>query len=204
MFSSYENLIDHLIATNALESPRIIEAFRKVDRADFAPESFFTDIYGDYPLQIGHGQTISQPTTVAMMLEMLQPQEGDRILDIGSGSGWTTAILASIVKDSGFVTGVERISDLVWLGRENLEKYNFKNAEIIQSGDHLGMPGEKFDRILVSAAAEDLPYILVEQLVTGGKLVIPVQDFIYEVTKLEDENIRLIRHYGFSFVPLIY
>jgi protein-L-isoaspartate(D-aspartate) O-methyltransferase len=204
MFYSYNDLTEHLIATQALHTPKIIDAFRHIDRADFAPETMFENVYGDYPLQIGYGQTISQPTTVAMMMEMLQPKEGENILDIGSGSAWTTAILAYIVKESGFVTGTERVDQLMKKGIQNLSKYGFKNAKITYAGEKLGIPGKKFDKILVSAAAKELPNELIMQLNKGGKLVIPVQNYIYEITKLENEKIELIKHYGFSFVPLIY
>ena len=202
--NSYTDLINELILKGALHTSSIIEAFKHIDRANFVSTPLFGDIYGDYPLQIGHGQTISQPSTVAMMLEMLEPKEGEKILDIGSGSGWTTALLAFIVKKNGFVTGVERVENLVELGQENLAKYSFSNAKIIQANDTLGIPGEKFDRILVSAAADELPYKLLQQLKTNGKLVIPIQDFIYEITKLNDEKIKTVKHYGFAFVPLIY
>jgi len=197
-------LINELIAKGVLYSPYIIEAFKYIDRAGFVSNSLLGDIYGDYPLQIGYGQTISQPSTVAMMLEMLQPQEGEKILDIGSGSGWTTSLLAFIVKQKGFVTGVERVEELVEIGKKNLAKYNFSNAKIIQNSDALGVQDEKFDRILVSAAADELPYELLKQLKQNGKLIIPIKNFIYEVTKLNNEQIKIVKHYGFSFVPLIY
>ncbi len=202
--NSYTHLIDELILKGALRSSEIIEAFRHVDRADFVSNPWFGDVYGDYPLEIGDGQTISQPSTVAMMLEMLEPKEGAYVLDIGSGSGWTTALLAFIVKQNGFVTGVERVETLVHTGQKNLAKYNFSNAKIIQANKILGIPGEKFDKILVSAAAEQLPYELLQQLKVHGKMVIPIQDYVCEITKLNDEQIETIRHYGFAFVPLIY
>lgn len=197
-------LIEHLVNTNALFSPQIIDAFKIVDRKDFTPNSFFLETYGDYPLQIGYGQTISQPTTVAMMLEMLEPKKNQKILDIGSGSGWTTALLAQIVGENGTVTGVERLEKLVEYGSLNLKKYNFKNSKIIYAGDSLGIPEEKFDRILVSAAAEELPYELIEQLNPNGILVIPVRNSVYKITKLDNEKILKEEYYGFSFVPLIY
>ena len=137
------------------------------------------------------------------MIEMLEPKKGDRILDIGSGSGWTTALLAVIVGVSGSVIGLERVKQLVEFGSSNLEKFNFKNAKIIQAGDNLGIPNETFDRILVSAAAEEFPYELIKQLKTNGKLVIPVKNSILEITKKEDGMIEEIEHYGFRFVPLI-
>ena len=90
-------LIDNLIQQGYLKTPRIIEAFRKIKREDFVPEELKYETEGNYPLSIGHGQTISQPLTVAFMLELLQPQPGDRVLDIGSGSGWVTILLACIV-----------------------------------------------------------------------------------------------------------
>ncbi|MDT8337617.1 MAG: methyltransferase domain-containing protein [Sulfurimonas sp.] len=201
---SNNNMVDYLIDIGALRSSRIIEAFRHVDRADFVADRGAMDIYEDYPLGIGNGQTISQPRTVAMMLEMLSPKEGDKILDIGSGSGWTTALLAYIAGESGSVTGVERVSELVRFGSSNLKKYKFKNAKIIQSGDELGIAGEKFDRILVSAAADELPYELIEQLKVGAKLVIPIQSSVFEIVKKKSGEFDANEHYGFAFVPLIY
>lgn len=201
---SHDELINHLINTGAISSKNIADAFRNVDRIDFVSDPRTQDVYADHPLQIGNGQTISQPTTVAMMLEMLEPRKGQKILDIGSGSGWTTTLLSFIVGDKGSVTGVERVESLVKFGNHNLQKYELKNARIIHAGNNLGIVGEKFDRILVSAAADEFPKELTEQLKTGGKLVIPVKNSIFEVTKKEDGTLKSIEHYGFIFVPLIF
>ena len=203
MMSSNTDLSNFLVRIDILKTENIIHAFLMIDRADFVLDRTAQDIYEDYPLPIGHGQTISQPRTVAMMMEMLEPKEGDKILDIGSGSGWTTALLGFIVGDEGSVTGVERINALVKFGNANLEKYNLKNVKIIPSEDELGIVGEKFDRILVSAAASEFPQKLVQQLKPGGKLVIPVGNSIYEITKKEDGELEGKEHYGFTFVPLI-
>ena len=202
MNSKYD-LIQHLINSGVMHSKNIIEAFKNIDRIDFVLDPNVSDIYEDYPLQIGYKQTISQPTTVAMMLEMLEPKDGQKILDIGSGSGWTTALLSFIVGDSGSVLGIERITELVRFGNSNLKKYQFKNTTIIQAREKLGIVGEKFDRILVSASAKEFPIELTRQLKVGGKLVIPVGNTIYEVTKKENDELDSIEHYGFTFVPLI-
>jgi len=199
-----EELIRHLIDRGALKADSIIEAFRQIDRIDFVSDSTGSDVYEDHPLSIGFQQTISQPTTVAMMFEMLSPKKGDKILDIGSGSGWTTALLSYIAGETGHVTGMERLSSLVEFGRGNLKKYNFQNAEIVPAGKALGLPGETFNRILVSASADEFPAELASQLKTGGKLVIPVLDSIYEITKKENGELDGLRHYGFTFVPLIF
>ena len=201
---SYNDLINHLISSGALHSGNIIESFKNIDRINFISDSTIISAYKDYPLQIGYNQTISQPTTVAMMMEMLNPYKGQKILDIGSGSGWTTALLSFIVKEKGFVTGIERVKELVEFGNNNLKKYKFKNSKIIQARNKLGIPNEKFDRILVSAAADKLPYELIKQLKINGKLVIPVKNSIYEITKKENNELKTIEHYGFRFVPLIY
>ncbi len=201
---SNSDLIKHLIDRDALKSEIIIDAFRQIDRIDFVPDPTGSDVYEDHPLSIGFQQTISQPTTVAMMLEMLFPGKGEKILDIGSGSGWTTALLSYIAGETGYVIGLERIKTLVEFGKGNLDKYNFQNAEIIPAGKALGLPGETFDRILVSASADEFPADLTSQLKTGGKLVIPVLDSIYEITKKENGELDGLRHYGFTFVPLIF
>lgn len=197
-------MVDYLVDVGALYSSDIIKAFRNVDRADFVANPNALDIYEDHPLGIGHGQTISQPRTVAMMMEMLSPKKGQKILDIGSGSGWTTALLAYIAGENGSVVGVERVGELLGFGSGNLKKYKFKNAKIIEAGDELGIKGEMFDRILVSAAADEFPYKLVKQLNVGGKIVIPVGNSVYEMTKKENGELDGVEHYGFSFVPLIY
>jgi len=199
-----EDLINHLIETNAMHSQNIIDAFLNVDRANFVLDANDYAVYADHPLPIGHEQTISQPTTVAMMLEMLRPNEGQKVLDIGSGSGYTTALLAYIVGDKGSVTGLERVPYLVKYGNDNLKKYGWKNVKIIQSENGLGLEGEIFDRILVSAAANEFPLKLTQQLNIGGKLVIPVKNSIFEITKKEDGELQGVEHYGFTFVPLIF
>lgn len=109
-----------------------------------------------------------------------------------------------MVGDKGSVVGVDRVNSLVELGANNLKKYRFKNAKIIQAKDELGIVGEKFDSILVSAAAKEFPSELIEQLRVGGKLVIPVKNSIYEITKRENTKIEMVEHYGFTFVPLIF
>src|SRR5687767_9613389 len=120
-----DQLMDELIAEGVLRTPRILEAFRAIDRADFVPDDLKGQADVNAPLPIGEGQTISQPLTVAFMLELLQPQPGNNILDLGSGSGWQTALLAHIVGGEGRVTALEIIPELYEQSRKNIEKYNF-------------------------------------------------------------------------------
>lgn len=198
-----ENL-RYLVDNNTLKTPEIIDAFLNVDRKDFIPFELRDEAYGDYPLPIGLGQTISQPTTVAFMLELLEPKKGDKILDVGSGSGWTTALLSRIAGSTGQVWGVEIIPTLVTMGQNNLRKYRFKNASIVQASQKLGLPEKApFNKILVSASASTLPRGFIDQLKIGGRLVIPVGHTIFKVTKKsETETIRQ-RFHGFAFVPLV-
>lgn len=197
-------LIEHLIKRRVLVTRSIIDALSKMDRINFIRPEDLNRAYMDNPLSIGYGQTISQPYTVVFMLELLQPEKGNKVLDIGSGSGWTTALLAYIVQKEGSVLGMEKASDLVKFGKSNIEKYNFTNAKIVQSGEKLGKPEEQFDRILVSAAAREVPDELVNQLKIGGRMVIPVQSSIYKVDKVSEDQVEKDENYGFSFVPLIY
>ncbi len=205
-YYSHNELVENLIQRGFLKSPRIIAAFRGIDRKDFVLPEYIDDSYGDYPLPIGEEQTISQPSTVAFMLELLQPREGDIVLDVGSGSGWTTALLAEIVGERGFVYGVELVPELVRLGRENLAVYGFDNVELHQANSNvLGLPSAApFDKILVSAAGEDIPDELVEQLKSGGRMVIPVANSIIKLNKLNHNETEEERFPGFTFVPLKY
>ena len=200
-----DRLVDDMISSNMLKSPLIIDAFRTIDRKYFVPDEYAEDAYADMPLPIGNYQTISQPSTVAFMLERLDPQDGNKVLDIGSGSGWTTALLCYMVGDKGSVTGVERVETLVEQGSENLSKFRFDtDCHIEQAGDKLGLPGEQFDRILVSASADEIPEALFSQLKIGGILVIPIGESIFKFTKISDTEVEKEEFYGFVFVPLIY
>ncbi len=198
-------LIDGMLLYGMMKSPQIIDAFQAVDRKYFVTDSFTEHIYVDAPLPIGNGQTISQPSTVAFMLEHLEPGEGNKVLDIGSGSGWTTALLCYIVGEEGTVTGLERVDELVKEGRKNLSKFSFSpHCRIQKAGDELGLPGEKFDRILVSASADEIPQELFDQLKVDGVLVIPVRNSIFKFKKISETYVKKEEFPGFVFVPLIY
>lgn len=203
--NNMKSLIDEMIVTGALRSDNIIEAFSVVDRKHFVPSIHEEHIYIDVPLSIGNEQTISQPSTVAFMLEHLGAQKGDKVLDVGSGSGWTTALLCHIVGEEGSVIGLERIAALVEQGRENISKLELSKHCVIQkAGEQLGIPDEQFDRILVSASADEIPNELFSQLKVGGTLVIPVRESIYKFTKVSQSDVKEEEFYGFRFVPLVY
>ena len=181
------------------------KAFREINRADFVLSGDKNKSEYDEPISIGYGQTISQPTTVRMMLEWLDAKRDEKVLDVGSGSGWTTALLSKIVGDKGKVFAVERILELMKFGEENCRKAGIKNAKFFLADENIfGLPAyAPFDRILVSAATDILPQELIDQLRIGGKIVIPVIDSVFEITKLSRTDIDEKEHYGFTFVPLI-
>lgn len=201
--NNHYQLTRYLQQREVLKSPQLIASFNAIDRKDFVCPSLQDEAYEDHPLAIGAGQTISQPYTVAFMLELLKPEDSDSILDIGCGSGWSTALLAETAK-SGFVTGVERVPELLEQARRNLEKYNFANIKLQIAGETLGIPGQAFDKILVSAAAQELPEELIQQLNPGGIMVIPIQNNMVVIFKREDGSVEKSKFSGFRFVPLIY
>ena len=200
-----EELVQHLKEVGVLKTPTLVKAFLKIDRKDFVLPEYHNLAYEDRPLPIDAGQTISQPYTVAFMLELLQPKKGEKILDVGSGSSWTTTLLAQIVGSEGRVVGTELQSILVRLGQENLAKYDFPRAEIHQAQKHgLGFLKEApFDKILVSAAATEVPQELLSQLTTEGVLVIPVEDSILRIQKRPGKEPDVQQFKGFVFVPLL-
>ncbi len=201
------NLIDNLIKENWLKTANIIEAFKKIKREDFLPENEKNLAQLNEALPIGLGQTISQPSVVAFMMELLQPQAGDKILDIGSGSGWTTALLAECVGPKGKVFGIEIIPQLKDFGEENAGKYNFVKKGIAQFICAEGSKGfEKeapFDKILCSAEAAELPEQWKKQLKIGGRIVLPINSSIWLFRKKTDSQFESEQHRGFAFVPLV-
>lgn len=201
------DLINNFIKKRILKTAEIIKAFYKIKREDFVPENFKKEAYINAPLSIGFGQTISQPETVAFMLELLQPQKGDKILEIGFGSGWQTALLCEIIGKKGKVFGIERIPELKEFGEKNISKYNFIKSKraVVMIGD--GTKGFKkeapFDKIIVAASADSVPPALKEQLKINGRLVIPIKNSIWLLIKKADNQFEEIEYPGFVFVPLI-
>ena len=216
-----ESLIQSLLRDGYLKTPRIVEAFRAIDRADFVRPEYAGEAYGNYPLPIGEGQTISQPLTVAFMLELLQPEAGDVILDVGAGSGWTTALLAHIVGSEGKVVGVERIPSLCEFGKENVAKYKFTNAEIICADGALDLSKYgPYDRTLAGAAAprlaggaspddigraalDSIPKEWRRELKVGGRIVAPIGGSVWLFIKKSESEWDEQEFPGFAFVPLI-
>jgi protein-L-isoaspartate(D-aspartate) O-methyltransferase len=174
-------------------------------RQGFLPPAQRPHSVRDAPLSIGHGQTNSQPTTVRQMLELLDVQPGDRVLDVGSGSGWSTALLAHLTGPTGQVTGVERVPDLVSFGAANLAATGMPWAHVEPA-----VPGQlghaaygPFDRILVSAQAPALPDELVAQLAPQGVLVIPVAGRMLRVVARDGGPATVEKHGWYRFVPLV-
>ncbi len=196
---SNKKMTEYLISVGVLKTKRIINAFLNIDRLDFVKSEDIKEAYENHPLSIGYGSTISQPYTVAFMLELLQPENSDDILDVGCGSGWTTALLGFIA-DKGSVTGVEIIKELIEFGKNNLKKYNFKNATIVH-GDKFLSKDERYDKILVSAAAREMPDELISIMKDNARMVIPVNSSIFLAEKRND-RLFFDKYYGFAFVPL--
>jgi protein-L-isoaspartate(D-aspartate) O-methyltransferase len=198
-----EDLAEYLIESGILQSPRMIRAFRRIDRGDFIMPKYGPWAYSDQPLPIAGGQSISQPFTVAFMLELLNPQQNQVILDVGTGSGWTTAMLAEIVGPKGRVYTTEIVPDLLFFARENLAKYEYKNIVTRPAKGNLGVPEfAPFEKILVSAEAKEIPMPLVGQLITHGTMVIPVNGSIVRIDKISDTALEVLTFPGFAFVPL--
>lgn len=207
------NLIDHLIESGYLKTPRIIAAFHAIKRKDFLPAHLpqrHIIAEFDEAVSIGWAQTISQPAVVAFMLELLDPQPGQKILDIGYGSGWTSTLLAHIAARNGAkgkVVAIERIKPLAEFGKENIGKYGFIKNRIVQCVIGDGSKGHEaqapYDRILASAAAQKIPGDWEKQLKTGGIIVAPVENAIIKIEKTKEGIFTESRYEGFAFVPLV-
>ena len=181
----------------------VSEAFLAMPRERFLPPGERRHASYDGPLPIGHGQTNSQPSTVEAMLRLLDVRPGHKILDVGCGSGWTTALLAHLTGPTGRVLGVELEPDLVDLGTAHLDGCDVPWASIHEAVPGvLGLPGAApFHRILVSAMARELPDELVAQLHSGGVMVIPVAGTMLRVAS-SMRGVQVTRHGYYRFVPL--
>ncbi|OGZ21013.1 MAG: protein-L-isoaspartate O-methyltransferase [Candidatus Nealsonbacteria bacterium RIFCSPLOWO2_02_39_8] len=208
------DLVDFLVENSWLKTPRIIEAFRTIKRIDFLPDDAKDLAEINEALPIGFGQTISQPAVVAFMLEKLQPQSGEKILDIGSGSGWTSALLAHIVsggelksKIKGKIIAIEIIPHIKEFGERNVAEYNFvKNGivEFICGDGSKGCEREApYDKILTSASAEKISEQWKRQLKIDGRIICCVRESIWVVEKFSEEKFKKTEYPGFVFVPLV-
>jgi protein-L-isoaspartate(D-aspartate) O-methyltransferase len=197
-------MVEEQIILRGIKDPRVIAAMKKVPRHFFVEEALESQAYNDHPLPIGEKQTISQPYMVALMTEALQLKENERVLEIGAGSGYQTAILAEL---AGKVFSIERIRSLAIKARQLLYELGYYGVEIkIFDGTYGWMEEAPFDAIIVTAGAPDIPQPLLDQLAMGGRLVIPVGDAyvqdLIRVTKTE-EGIKKEDLGGCRFVKLI-
>jgi len=199
------NLIDHLMKYRYIKSESVKRAFEKVDRKLFVPEYLEDRAYSDHPLPIGFNQTISAPSMIAIMLEALDLKRGDKVLEIGTGSGYNAALISEIVGENVF--SIERIPELAEFAKNNLKKSGYKVKILIGDGT-LGYEGESpYDKIIVTAAAPKIPETLIKQLKIGGKLCIPVGERYFcdliVAEKISDKKIKKKNYGGCAFVPLI-
>lgn len=204
-----EELIERLVRWGYLTKPEIIDAFRKVPRHEFVPTNLKDYAYADQPLPIGHGQTISAPSMIAIMLDSLELKPGQKVLEIGAGSGYNAALIAEIVGPRGKIFTVERIAELAEFGRKNLKKTGYGWIRVVVGDGTCGYKKEApWDRILVTACAPKIPRPLVEHLKVGGKLAAPMgQHYMFQmwvvVHKRSEKETSTQERGGCSFVPLV-
>jgi protein-L-isoaspartate(D-aspartate) O-methyltransferase len=201
--SAREKMVDDQIADRGIKDPEVLRAMRKVQRHLFIPEEYRNDAYNDYPLPIGYGQTISQPYIVAYMTEAVKPTSKKKVLEIGTGSGYQAAVLAEIVKE---VFTIEIVPELAKESAARLKKMDYSNISCKSGDGYQGWPDfAPFDIIIVTAAAEEVPVPLIDQLAENGRLIIPVgkasavqelQMLTKRNGKIETKRLTLVR-----FVP---
>ena len=199
-----DRMVETQIAARGVKDERVLAAMRKIPRHLFIPGESRSAAYGDYPLPIGHGQTISQPYIVAMMTALLQISPGDRVLEIGAGSGYQAAILGTLAKE---VISIERIPEVARLAQENLTAAGITNVRVIVGDGTRGYSDRApYDGVLITAATPSVPPPLIDQLAEGGRLVAPVGSRdLQELIRLTRRGNDLNREFfgGVVFVPLL-
>jgi len=201
-----ERLVLQLTREGYIKNDGVKQAFLAIPREEFVPEFLKNYSYVDTPLDIGNGQTISAPHMVAIMCEALDIKKGQKILEIGTGSGYHAAIVAHLVGETGMVYTIERYHALSAKAKQNLEKINCSNVMVEVGDGSCGLPlHQPYDRIYVTCAAPSIPQPLIDQLRDPGKLLVPVGDMYCELTLLVKEKQQQSMHHlgGCVFVPLI-
>lgn len=200
-----ERMVDEQLLPRGITNPAVLAAFRKVPREEFVLAYARASAYVDAPLSIGYGQTISQPYTIALMTELLNLRGTDRVLEIGAGSGYQAAILAELASE---VFAVELLPELAVAARTRLQALGYENITVVAGDGRLGLPDRSpFDKIIITAAAAEVPSALIDQLAVGGCLVAPVGGSdLQEMTCLTKEVSGQVKRetFGFfRFVPLV-
>jgi len=177
-----DRMVDEQLRSRDIHDPRVLQVMRTVPRHLFVPEAQRAASYGDFPLPIGHGQTISQPYIVAFMTQALDVGPDHRVLEIGTGSGYQAAVLAMLAKE---VYTIEIIAPLADQARQNLSGLGYRNVRVRTGNGYLGWPEQApFDRVIVTAAPEEIPSALVQQLRVGGLMAVPVGTVTQELRVL--------------------
>lgn len=175
------DMVDHQIIARGVEDKRVTEAMKKVPRHRFVPVEYLDEAYNDYPVQIGEGQTISQPYIVAYMTEALKLRPSDKVLEIGTGSGYQAAVLAELCSE---VYTIEIFGSLAKQAEKLLNELGYKNIHVKTGDGYLGWPeNAPFDGIIVTCATGKVPQALLDQLKEGGRLVIPIREMAYQELK---------------------
>jgi protein-L-isoaspartate(D-aspartate) O-methyltransferase len=201
-----ERMVERQIAARGITEPAILEAFRTVPRHLFVAPSDSDQAYGDHPLPIAAGQTISQPFIVARRIAAPAIARGDRVLEVGAGSGYAAAVISRI---AARVLGVERQPELAALARERLERLGYANVAIVEADGSVGRPDEApYDAILVAASGSHVPPQLTAQLRPGGRLVMPIGDpgavqTLVKVIRQRDGSFQQSELGAVRFVPLV-
>jgi protein-L-isoaspartate(D-aspartate) O-methyltransferase len=198
------HMVETQIERRGVADARVLEAMRTVERHHFVPDEAESHAYEDTPLRIGHGQTISQPYIVALMTEVIAPGREDRVLEIGTGSGYQAAVLSLLVAK---VYTIEIVEALGVTARERLERLGYDNVEVRIGDGYLGWPEEApFDKIIVTAAPEKIPPKLIEQLADGGRMVLPVGSGYQELVLVEKDGGKVRQRVvtAVRFVPMVH